>query len=79
MKYVNGQKCWNGPDRSCVVTLQCGLQNELLNAEEPDKCEYTLLFRTPTACHIDQLKDLENKLNNRYESKLLDLKEKFIL
>ena len=50
MKYSNGEKCWNGPNRSCRVLLQCGAVEELLSANEPDRCQYEVEFTTPAAC-----------------------------
>lgn len=50
MKLENGEKCWNGPSRSTVVTLKCGLTDELLSASEPNRCEYAMDFTTPAVC-----------------------------
>ncbi|XP_018021310.1 glucosidase 2 subunit beta isoform X1 [Hyalella azteca] len=50
MKYTNGQGCWNGPNRSTLVHLRCGVENELISAAEPSKCEYVFIFTTPAAC-----------------------------
>lgn len=50
MKFEHGQRCWGGPDRSATVTLECGSENKLVNAEEPSKCEYTFTLQTPCAC-----------------------------
>ncbi|KAK2194125.1 hypothetical protein NP493_2g09049 [Ridgeia piscesae] len=50
MKFEKGQNCWNGPDRSVKVNVNCGKENQLLTATEPNKCEYEFQFVTPTAC-----------------------------
>ncbi|KAK2168544.1 hypothetical protein LSH36_16g11035 [Paralvinella palmiformis] len=50
MIFEKGQSCWNGPDRSVKVLLQCGLSNELIGASEPNKCEYEFKFQTPAVC-----------------------------
>ena len=50
MMYENGQNCWNGPNRSVKVHLQCGVTNELLAASEPSRCEYEFRLQTPAAC-----------------------------
>ncbi|VDO25804.1 unnamed protein product [Heligmosomoides polygyrus] len=48
--YKDGQQCWNGPQRSTEVEIQCGETSELVEATEPAKCEYYFVFRTPAAC-----------------------------
>jgi len=32
------------------VNVNCGKENQLLTATEPNKCEYEFQFVTPTAC-----------------------------
>ncbi|GAA0174068.1 protein-binding activity modulator [Lithospermum erythrorhizon] len=62
MQFSNGDKCWNGPDRSLKVKLRCGLKNEVSDVDEPSRCEYLALLATPAVCHEDKLKELEDKL-----------------
>eukprot|EP00735_Rhodelphis_limneticus_P011274 TRINITY_DN4356_c0_g1::TRINITY_DN4356_c0_g1_i1::g.21168::m.21168 TRINITY_DN4356_c0_g1::TRINITY_DN4356_c0_g1_i1::g.21168 ORF type:complete len:449 (+),score=84.71,sp/A2WNF5/GLU2B_ORYSI/44.51/5e-38,sp/A2WNF5/GLU2B_ORYSI/40.88/5e-28,PRKCSH-like/PF12999.2/4.5e-38,PRKCSH-like/PF12999.2/98,PRKCSH-like/PF12999.2/46,PRKCSH_1/PF13015.1/5.7e+03,PRKCSH_1/PF13015.1/6.3e-27,ATG27/PF09451.5/0.00055,Ldl_recept_a/PF00057.13/1.4,Ldl_recept_a/PF00057.13/12,DUF3584/PF12128.3/3.3,Pox_A_type_inc/PF04508.7/5.5e+02,Po len=50
MLFENGQKCWNGPNRSLHVELQCGLKNEILEVSEPERCVYHMAMKTPAAC-----------------------------
>uniref|UniRef100_A0A7S3XQP5 MRH domain-containing protein n=1 Tax=Heterosigma akashiwo TaxID=2829 RepID=A0A7S3XQP5_HETAK len=50
MRFEGGEKCWNGPKRSAKVYLGCGAATELVSADEPSRCEYRLLLRTPAAC-----------------------------
>lgn len=50
MKYSNGEKCWNGPNRSTVVSLKCGVEEVILSAGEPNRCEYAMEFITPALC-----------------------------
>jgi protein kinase C substrate 80K-H len=44
MKYENGEKCWNGPNRSMEVKLVCGPDNEIFDVAEPNRCEYTMTY-----------------------------------
>ncbi|KAK1943958.1 Glucosidase 2 subunit beta [Phytophthora citrophthora] len=51
LKFSNGQKCWNGPNRSLEVKLECGPEPmELRDIEEPSTCVYTAKLRTPAVC-----------------------------
>ena len=50
MVYEDGEKCWNGPSRSATITIVCGLEDQLLSASEPNRCEYALDFSTPAVC-----------------------------
>ncbi|KAG0537300.1 hypothetical protein BDA96_03G137300 [Sorghum bicolor] len=63
MHFSNGDKCWNGPDRSLKVRLRCGLSNELNDVDEPSRCEYVAVLSTPAVCVEDKLKELQNKLD----------------
>lgn len=48
--YDNGQRCWNGPDRSLIVYLSCAPQNALLDVFEGEKCIYEAKVTTPAVC-----------------------------
>ncbi|KAG9030475.1 hypothetical protein FRB95_003925 [Tulasnella sp. JGI-2019a] len=48
--YNRGAQCWNGPQRSVVLHLSCGTENELLSISEPEKCEYHFVGKTPALC-----------------------------
>ncbi|KAK3163440.1 hypothetical protein QOZ80_1AG0003730 [Eleusine coracana subsp. coracana] len=63
MQFTNGDKCWNGPDRSLKVRLRCGLGNELNDVDEPSRCEYVAVLSTPALCVEEKLKELQNKLD----------------
>ncbi|XWS52375.1 hypothetical protein CRYUN_Cryun11dG0064200 [Craigia yunnanensis] len=63
MVFSNGDRCWNGPDRSMKVKLRCGLKNEITDVDEPSRCEYVALLSTPALCLEDKLKELQHKLD----------------
>ncbi|XP_067121457.1 glucosidase 2 subunit beta-like [Centruroides vittatus] len=50
MKFEGGAVCWNGPARSVVVKVYCGIENKLFSATEPSRCEYQYEFETPALC-----------------------------
>ncbi|KAF4526121.1 hypothetical protein B566_EDAN007615 [Ephemera danica] len=50
MMYDRGQGCWNGPQRSTLVVISCGVENELISVSEPNRCEYKFEFVTPAVC-----------------------------
>ncbi|XP_050218001.1 glucosidase 2 subunit beta isoform X2 [Mercurialis annua] len=68
MMFSNGDKCWNGPDRSLRVRLRCGLNNEVTGVDEPSRCEYVAVLSTPALCLEEKLKELENKLDEQSHS-----------
>lgn len=63
MRFSNGEKCWNGPDRSLTVRLRCGLKNQITDVDEPSRCEYEAVFSTPVLCLEERLKELQDKLD----------------
>jgi len=50
MKFVGGEQCWQGPERSMTVRLKCGTAEALARVAEPNRCEYTAELTTPAAC-----------------------------
>ncbi|OQR82204.1 glucosidase [Thraustotheca clavata] len=50
VKFTGGAKCWNGPERSLTVSLECDENEVLYNIEEPATCVYTGKLKTPIAC-----------------------------
>lgn len=49
-KYEGGIQCWNGPTRSALVNIACGVEDKITSVTEPSKCEYLYDFITPAAC-----------------------------
>lgn len=50
LEYERGQHCWNGPNRSTKVVLECGEENKILKTAEDEKCVYSMLVTTPAVC-----------------------------
>lgn len=63
MKYDRGVTCWNGPARSTIVTLTCGIENKLMSVTEPSRCEYAMELSTPAICNFNQTEtDIHDEL-----------------
>jgi protein kinase C substrate 80K-H len=62
MKYENGIHCWQGPARSCLVKVQCGNDEEIVSVDEPSRCVYEMVLKTPSACNESLLQKLEEEL-----------------
>ncbi|CAE7240831.1 PSL4 [Symbiodinium sp. KB8] len=50
MLFTGGATCWNGPQRTMTVTLECGATNALHSVDEPSKCQYSAVLQTPAVC-----------------------------
>ncbi|KAJ6798531.1 glucosidase 2 subunit beta [Iris pallida] len=62
MQFSNGDKCWNGPDRSLKVRLRCGLTNELGDVDEPSRCECSCLEYSTHEDWLDWFRGIEDLL-----------------
>uniref|UniRef100_A0A0K0ECH3 Glucosidase 2 subunit beta n=1 Tax=Strongyloides stercoralis TaxID=6248 RepID=A0A0K0ECH3_STRER len=60
--YNGGQSCWNGPNRSTKVAIECGQETELVDATEPSKCEYLFTLKSPIACPDPSTVSLHDEL-----------------
>jgi protein kinase C substrate 80K-H len=54
MVFDGGDQCWNGPKRSTTVRMECGERDEIVSVDEPNRCMYAMVFKTPAACHARQ-------------------------
>lgn len=57
-----GDSCWSGPSRSLALSLRCGEKDELVSIDEPSRCEYVGVARTPIACDPTTIDTLEREL-----------------
>lgn len=64
MEFSNGDRCWNGPDRSLKIRLRCGLKNEFDDVDEPSRCEYVASLLTPAFCREERLQELRKRLDS---------------
>lgn len=53
LQYTNGQYCWNGPNRSTKVIVECGEENRILKVWETEKCVYSMRVSSPVVCEVD--------------------------
>jgi protein kinase C substrate 80K-H len=70
MLFKNGQSCWQGPDRTATVVLECGISTEIIFVSEPAKCEYLVKMTTPAMCELN-----EGDEKRAFESELLESPE----
>jgi len=62
--YDKGEKCWGGPERSITISVMCGEEDSISDVREPSKCEYSLIFMTPSSCTIETVADLQQEIAN---------------
>lgn len=69
MRFEKGEKCWNGPNRSLEVIMQCGKDTVMLAVDEPSKCVYEMTMRSPALCTQLRLDALLDTVNAQVEGK----------
>jgi hypothetical protein len=64
-EYGAGQMCPGGPQRSCNVKVLCNDsdKDEIVSVDEPSRCTYEMIVKTPSACDESLLVPLERDLN----------------
>ena len=62
MPYTGGDRCWNGPQRSAIVHLKCGMEELVESVEESERCKYVVLFETPAVCEEDLVREIEKEM-----------------
>jgi protein kinase C substrate 80K-H len=63
--FSHGEHCWNGPNRSLWVELQCGKRTQLKNVDEPSRCEYVAELTTPVFCSESRVEQLQQELDGQ--------------
>ena len=50
LQYADGEKCWNGPNRSAQVFIRCAESFKIHNVQETTKCNYVFEVSGPLGC-----------------------------
>lgn len=67
-RYEGGMQCWNGPTRSAVINIACGIEDKIISVTEPSKCEYVYDFITPAACpDLDPPEEQQQQEHEKHE------------
>jgi protein kinase C substrate 80K-H len=74
--HLHGTRCWNGPERSVKATIECGLNNEILEVSEPEKCEYHYRMISPAVCQSMNEPEQINTSNHHHHQDDSDNKSK---
>ena len=65
--FTHGAHCWQGPNRSMHVTLQCGETEVVKQVEEPNRCEYTAILETPAVCTSEYVATIKRRVETAQE------------
>eukprot|EP00043_Microstomoeca_roanoka_P025753 m.9769 g.9769 ORF g.9769 m.9769 type:complete len:474 (+) comp5818_c0_seq1:86-1507(+) len=49
-EFTDGEKCWNGPNRSTKVEFVCGPATRIVEVSEPNRCEYAMRVECAAVC-----------------------------
>lgn len=82
MKYTDGEPCRNNINREASVSFLCGLNNYLFSVDEPETCNYRLLFKTPLVCNEKDKEEKKNELLkriNELQDQLSELEEELFI
>lgn len=60
--FKEGQRCWNGIERSLTVHFECGKAEEITSLTEPSTCVYQAVMKSPCFCTEDVVNSIENQL-----------------
>lgn len=72
---VQGQTCWQGPARSIQVKLQCGIKNEIVSVEEPERCVYVAVMNSPAECTQSLIQSVRDELRQYGMEAPADIKD----
>lgn len=73
MAYKNGDRCWDGPQRSIKVILQCGEEEDIVGVQEPSRCTYEMKFETPAVCKGEDAEALLAEFDDGEETEKQEL------
>ena len=60
--FEEGQRCWNGIERSLTVKFECGKAEEIVSLMEPSTCKYQAVMKSPCFCTESVVKSIESQL-----------------
>ena len=60
--FEEGQRCWNGIERSLKVQFECGKEEEIVSLIEPSTCKYQAIMKSPCFCTESVVKSIESQL-----------------